>query len=254
LLELDALIGLSLRAGEIALRTYGRAEAQRKADRSFVTEADRAVERFLREESARLAPGIGYVGEESEPRDPDAEHVLVADAIDGTGSFVDALPTWSVSIALCRNGEPVRGVVRLPVVDETYATEGEALWWNGDRVHPGDPVSIDGESRLLVSSRSHRRFQIRFPGKIRSLGSTAYHLALVARGVAIGALLGRPRSWDLAAGVALVRAAGGDVTDLGGESLCFPDLLARQRPERPLVAAAAGQGEDVLGMFREVER
>ena len=119
----------------------------------------------------------------------------------------------------------------------------------GPRVDP-----LDAESRVFITSRALSRYEIGFPGKLRSLGSTAYHLALVARGVGVAALLGRPRAWDLAAGTALVRAAGGDVTDLAGDPLRFPELMTGEAPSSTLLASAAGYGGDIIGMFREVER
>jgi myo-inositol-1(or 4)-monophosphatase len=254
MLDIDALIGLAVRAGKIALRHFRNVIAERKPDRSFVTRADREVESFIRDEAARMAPDVGVLGEEMPPRPGTGEYTLVVDPIDGTGSFLDELPTWSISIGLCRNGEPVRGVVHVPVLDETYAADGGELRWKGVLVEPRSRMPFDSESRILVSSRTHWRYEIRFEGKIRSLGSTAYHLALVARGMGVGALLGRPRAWDLAAGVALVRAAGGDVLDLSGKRLNFAPLMSGKSPEMTLVAHAAGYGRDVLEMFRKVER
>jgi fructose-1,6-bisphosphatase/inositol monophosphatase family enzyme len=126
--------------GKIALRHYGNVPSERKADRSFVTRADREVEDFLRREATRRAPGLDVLGEESATPESTAEHLLVVDPIDGTGSFVDEVPTWSISVGLCRNGEPIRGVVHLPAVGETYAADENGLDWNGSRVVP--PPSI----------------------------------------------------------------------------------------------------------------
>jgi myo-inositol-1(or 4)-monophosphatase len=254
MLDIDALIGLAVRAGKIAMRHFRRVAAERKADRSFVSRADREIEGFIREKALRMAPGIGVLGEEMPPATGGGEDTLVIDPIDGTGSFLDELPTWCISVGLCRAGEPVRGVVHVPVLDETYAVDDAELRWKGLPVEPRPKTPIDTESRILISSRTHWRHEIRFEGKIRSLGSTAYHLALVARGMGIGALLGRPRAWDLAAGVALVRASGGDVLDLAGEPLDFPGLMSGDAPRSTLVAHAAGYGREVLGMFRKVER
>jgi myo-inositol-1(or 4)-monophosphatase len=254
MLDLDTLIDLTVRAGAIARRHFRRVPPERKEDRTFVTVADREVEEFLRAESRRISPETGFLGEETVPSASVNGYTLVVDPIDGTGSFVDELPTWTVSVGLCRDGEPVRGVVAVPMMDETYATDEGILWRDGTRLEPRVRVPLDEESRFLITSRALRRHGIRFPGKVRSLGSTAYHLALVARGVAIGALLGRPRAWDLAAGTALVRAAGGDVTDLTGRRLSFPELLTGQPPASTLLACGAGYGEDIVRMFREVER
>ncbi len=254
MLDIDVLVDLTVRAGKIALDHFRRVVPERKSDRSFVTVADREVEEFLRREAKAISPETGFLGEESAPRPGSNGYTLVVDPIDGTGSFVDELPTWTVSVGLCRDGEPVRGVVQVPMMDETYAADEGILWRDGTRLAPRDRTPIDSETRMLITSRALNRYEIEFPGKLRSLGSTAYHLALVARGVGVAALLGRPRAWDLAAGVALVRAAGGDVTNLAGESLRFPDLMTGAAPSSALLAQAAGYGADIVGMFREVER
>jgi myo-inositol-1(or 4)-monophosphatase len=254
MLDARDMVGLCERAGALALEHYRRSEPERKADRSFVTAADREVESFLREESGRLAPGLGFLGEEGASRPSEGRFTLVVDPIDGTGSFLDELPTWCVSVGLCRDGKPVAGVIHLPAIGETYTAGEDGLTWNGRPVEPPDATPVGSQSRILVTSSSHRRFEISFPGKIRSLGSTAYHMALVARGMAVGALLGRPRAWDLAAGVAILRAVGGEVLDLDGGPLDFPDLMDKVRPDRPLAACARGYREDILGTFREVVR
>jgi len=254
MLDLETLVDLTVRAGEIARDHFRRVVPERKTDRSFVTEADREVEDFLRREAGRASPETGFLGEESPPRPGSNGYTLVVDPIDGTGSYVDELPTWTVSVGLCRDGEPVRGVVRVPMMDETYAADEGILCRDGVRLAPRDRAPMDSETRVFITSRALARYEIDFPGKLRSLGSTAYHLALVARGVGVAALLGRPRAWDLAAGTALVRAAGGDVTDLTGRSLRFPELMAGAAPSSTLLAHAAGCGGDIVGMFREVER
>jgi myo-inositol-1(or 4)-monophosphatase len=107
---------------------------------------------------------------------------------------------------------------------------------------------VEGDRFLVAHSGYHRDAAAGFPGKIRSLGSTAYHLALVARGAAIGALLGRPRLWDLAAGAALLAAVGGDLRYRSGGRVDLTTLLQGERAPEALVAAGPGMLADVLSL------
>jgi myo-inositol-1(or 4)-monophosphatase len=101
---------------------------------------------------------------------------------------------------------------------------------------------------MLTHSDYHRGEAQRFPGKIRSLGSTAYHMALVARGAAVAAVLGRPRLWDLAAGAALLRAIGGEIRYRSGAAVDFAALLEGERAPDHLVAAGPGMIDEILAL------
>src|SRR6185369_14195390 len=101
--------------------------------------------------------------------------------------------------------------------------------WNGRSLVRAVPASGEGDLFMLTHSDYHRGDARRFPGKIRSLGSTAYHMALVARGAAVAAVLGRPRLWDISAGAAMLRAIGGDLRYRSGAVVELGALLKGER-------------------------
>ncbi len=202
--------------------TPGAVAAKRKAGGSPVTEADHAVDRTLR----KMLPGDGE-GWLSEETVDDAvrlgrSRVWVVDPLDGTKEFVLGLPEWSVSIGLVEDGEPVAGGILNPATDQLLlGAPGLGVTLNGE------PVSLsqrgDLEGALVLASRSEvdRGEWERFAGApftVKAMGSVAYKLACVAGGLADATWTLVPKNeWDVAAGVALVRAAGGEICTSGGE-------------------------------------
>jgi myo-inositol-1(or 4)-monophosphatase len=249
-LDTRTLVRLAKRAGGIALGHFRRATAETKADETLVTAADREVETFLRSEIARLDPGIALLGEEFPASgDPRAGFAAALDPIDGTEAFVAGLPTWSISLGVLLRGAPHSGVVYLPAFDDVYVVSGGVLHWNGTPV-PRGGVPPQQEGFVLAYSEFHRRHLLRFgPGtrRVRALGSTAYHLSLVARGAAEGAIIGRVHVWDIAAGLALLHAVGGELVYLrSGKPVELEPLLDGEPTRDLLVAARLGATERVL--------
>ncbi|MFP4125810.1 MAG: inositol monophosphatase family protein [Alphaproteobacteria bacterium] len=238
--ELQRAVALTREAGAIAMRHFRRAHAAwEKAPGDLVTEADLAIDRFLR---ARLPQGdADWLSEET----TDAGHrlgaprVWIVDPIDGTRSYANGKAEFAVSVALWDRGRVTVGVVLNPATDELFTVvEGEPARRNGTpmRVRGWRP---GGGVTLLVSGREARTagFETSFAhAKVRGLGSLAYRLARVAAGQADGLVsLRRVADWDLAAGVAMVEAAGGIVTDRHGAPL---DLNRPQPHHDGLVVAA----------------
>ncbi|MCW5891804.1 MAG: inositol monophosphatase [bacterium] len=206
---------LARRAGLVARRYAQRLRPQRKADDSLVTVADRAVERFLTRELARAVPAAGITGEEGTHRPPQGAWRFVLDPIDGTAAFVSGLPTWCICIALVHRDVPVGGVIHLPVSGETFSAMGGRAFWNGRPLARLGRRPGQGDPFLAAYSKLHRRYHVAWPGKIRSVGSAAYHAALVARGSAQAAMLGRVGAWDVAAAMPLLAAVGARLEYLG---------------------------------------
>ena len=196
----EELESIAARAGEIALRHFRRVTPERKSDRSLVTSADREVEAFITAALGEAWPGVGIVGEEGTARAGVGDGRFVIDPIDGTSGFVAGLPTWCVCIGLIHGGQPRAGVVHFPCTGERYSAVGGDAWWNGTPLGPLDDAAPAGDPFIVAHSWAHRRHRLDGIGKLRSLGSAAYHTVLVARGAARAALLGRVRVWDLAGG------------------------------------------------------
>ena len=216
---------IAARAGTIALGHFRNVAAERKADRSLVTRADREVEAYLTSELGALLPNAGIVAEEGTRRPAGEDCHIVIDPIDGTAAFLAGLPTWCVCIGILQRGVPVAGVVHLPCLGETFsALDGDACW-NGTPLAALAPAATPTDHFILADGKAHRRHRIGYAGKVRSLGSGAHHIVLVARGAAEAALLGRAHVWDLVAPGAILYAVGGRYEYLGGAPVDLTALM-----------------------------
>lgn len=240
--------GWAREGGDLARHYFNNVARRRKADRSWVTQADIEVEQLLRERIAASYPAHGVMGEEQGVGDIDREFVWSLDPVDGTGAFVSGLPLWCVSIGLLRRGRPYLGVVYLPLLDDCYWADAEGpAHRNEEPISVLEAETIDGNDWMAVSSYAHRSFSISFPGKTRALSSVAADLCYVARGSALGALIGRASLWDVAAGLSILRAAGGVARGLSGQDLDVPALLDGRKLSEPIVAAAPGMVDTLRG-------
>lgn len=229
-------------AGALAVKMFNVATASRKPDRTWVTEADVAVEKLLVERIRAAYPDHGIVGEEATRDHLEREFVWALDPIDGTGSFVAGLPTWGVSIGLLRNGASYAGVLNLPLVGDMYWAEaGGGAFMNGQQITVNDPDEWDGEDWISIPSESHRDYQITFPGKTRALGATIASFAYVARGSAIGGLIAHSALWDVAASMVILNEAGGVAIAADGTPLDTAILLNGGTFAAPALLAAPRQ-------------
>jgi myo-inositol-1(or 4)-monophosphatase len=201
-----------------------------KKGNDFATEVDLAIERQV-VKALEDATGIGVHGEEFGGAPIDSPLVWVLDPIDGTFNYAAGLPTAAILLGLLRNGVPIAGLTWLPFTDQRYtAVEGGPLYANGlaqpDLKSADLSDSIVGVGTFNVDSRGNfpGRYRVavleqlsRKCSRIRMHGSTGIDLAYTGAGVLGGAISFGHHVWDYAAGVALVRAAGGVVTDLAGE-------------------------------------
>jgi myo-inositol-1(or 4)-monophosphatase len=245
------LLPLVIEAGELARQYFRNVTAERKPDRTLVTAADRAIEQFL--VGALPPPGSDtrIIGEELGTSGPDdAECTLTIDPIDGTSAFVAGLPTWCVTIGSVCRGQAVGGITHVPMTGETYVADSGTATWNGRELTDRPPPRTEGDLFMLTHSEYHRSGRVRFQGKVRALGSTAYHMALVARGAAVAALLGRPRIWDIAAGAALLAAIGGSLRYRSGAPVELAALLNGERAPDYIVAAAPGMMDEILPLVQ----
>jgi myo-inositol-1(or 4)-monophosphatase len=225
--------------GAIALHSFRNVVGHRKADQSWVTEADLAIERALVERIAARYPDHGILGEEQTRQGIDREFLWALDPLDGTALFVAGLPTWGISAGLLRNGEPYFGMIYFPLMEDCYwsSPDGAALL-NGQPIRVAPAREFDREDWLATPSDAHRRFRIDFAGKSRNLGSTVGPLCYVARGSAVGGLISQAAIWDIAAGLAILRAAGGVAVGLSGAPLETKSMLDGRLLDEPAILAA----------------
>ncbi len=197
-----------------------------KGDVDLVTEADRASEKFITERLRARWPEFGILGEEGTKSDLDAEYRWFVDPLDGTTNFAHGYPVFCISIALARGEDLIAGFLYDPTRDEFFAAEhGAGAKLNGQAMSVSKTQTLS-ESILGTGFPSHKRHKnpnihfyhqltLRSHG-LRRAGSAALDLANVACGRYDGFWEFNLNPWDTAAGVLLVREAGGVVTRFDG--------------------------------------
>lgn len=230
----DALAAASVAAGRAILDVRRRGyRAERKADSTPVTEADRAAEAILLAAIREAAPGIPIVAEESCAAGyvpvVDGPFFLV-DALDGTKEFVRGGDDFTVNVALVRDGVPVLGIVHVPVTGETFVgIAGEGAWVLPPAGDAERPLHVRAAPALLdvVASKSHRTpetdaYIARYPvGSLVAAGSSLKFCCLAEGRADLYPRMGDTMQWDTAAGDAVLRAAGGRTLTLDGAPLRY---------------------------------
>jgi myo-inositol-1(or 4)-monophosphatase len=213
--------------------TPGEIQAEYKAGRDPVTEADKELDAVLRKHL--LQSGEGWLSEESadDLSRLKCEHVWIVDPLDGTREFVEGIPEFCISIAFVVNGKAFAGGICNPATDEMFLGSAQsAVTYNGAPVRASQRNSLAGAVVLASRSETKRGEWERFregPFRIEPTGSVAYKLAKVAAGLADATFTLSPKhEWDVAAGVTLVKSAGGFSRPLNASDFTFnqkPPLL-----------------------------
>lgn len=242
--DLDLLRDAALESGQIA-RRFWREDPQvwDKGGDDPVTEADFAVDTFLKNTLLAARPDYGWVSEETEDdlARLEADRVFIVDPIDGTRAFVAGEPTWAHSLAIAEKGRVIAACVFLPVRDKLYlAAEGEGATLNGAPMNSSACMELEGSDILTPRVTMQPRFwKSAVPSFTRHFRpSLAYRLALVGEGRFDAMLTLRPAwEWDIAGGALIAGEAGATVTDRRGESLTFNSTT---RQSSGVVTAARG--------------
>ena len=228
---LNVMVSAAQKAGRRLARDFGEVEnlqVSLKGPGDFVSRADRQAEQTLREELERARPGFGFLGEEgTDIEPPDGRHRWIVDPLDGTTNFLHGIPHFCTSIALERDGQMVAGILYNPVTDDLWTTEkGGGAFLNDRRIRVGarrklhDAVIGTGMAHIGRGNHGHYLGQLRHlmpeVAGLRAGGSAALDLGYVAAGRLDGFFLNELSPWDIAAGLLLVREAGGYVTDYQG--------------------------------------
>ncbi|MGE3874262.1 MAG: inositol monophosphatase [Parvibaculaceae bacterium] len=224
-----AALGVVREAGERAADLYRRRhelDIERKGTQDLVSEADRACEDMIVEALQRLFPQDGFLGEERGAQNQGAEATWIIDPIDGTANFLRGIPFWCVSLGLLVEREFVIGVIYNPITDELYAArQGQGATLNGRKIAVSKVKTLE-DARIAIGF-SYRRPVAPHAGAVKALldahceysrlGSGALGLALTADGRLDGYWEAHINVWDVAAGLCIVKEAGGRMNDFLGE-------------------------------------
>ncbi len=229
--NINVMGSAALKAARGLVRDFGEVEQLQvsvKGPGEFVTSADLRAERTLRNELSRARPGYGMLFEEGgEVEGTDKHHRWIVDPLDGTTNFLHGVPHFAISIALERDGEIIAGVIYEPTRDEMFwAEKGGGAYLNDRRLRvsarrqlgdaliaTGIPFRERGDHPTYLATLA--RVMAATSG-VRRFGAAALDLAYVAAGRYDGFWEIGLFPWDMAAGLLLVREAGGLVSDLAG--------------------------------------
>ena len=194
----------------------------------FVSKADTKAEQVIRDALMHARPAYGWMGEESEPVEgTDPRRRWIVDPLDGTTNFLHGIPHWAISIAMEHKGEVVAGVVYDPIKDELFTAEkGGGAWVNGKRIRVSNRKDLSeclfatgvpfGDKKTLGATTKDLISLMPVCAGVRRFGSAALDLAYVAAGRYDGYWERELAPWDMAAGLLLVREAGGYLSDMSG--------------------------------------
>jgi myo-inositol-1(or 4)-monophosphatase len=230
-------------AGALLLGLYGKVTAREKRPGDLVTEADSASQRRIGEILAARFPDSTLLAEEDGVQpDPANPWRWIVDPLDGTTNFAHGFPFWCVSIALEHEGDLVVGVIHNPITGQTFgATKGQGATLDGQPlgvsaartlreslISTGLPTLFEPDADRTLE---HLRRMSIGTHSFRRTGSAALNLAYVATGAFEVFYATKINPWDVAAGVVLIREAGGLVTSIAGEpyDIYRDEILATNR-------------------------
>ena len=221
------------KASKIIIRDFGEIEKLQvslKGPGDFVTASDKKVEKILINELQEARPSYSILSEEIGQINNDKSFKWIIDPIDGTANFLHGIPHFAISIGLEHDDEIICGIVYDPIKDEMFVAEkGNGSYLNNQRMRVSsrsklkDCIVFTGGPKLESKSRElaieeYKKFSSKILIPIRKLGSASLDMAYVAAGRCDGFWQRNLNYWDIAAGIILVKEAGGFVTDFEGEN------------------------------------
>jgi len=230
--NINVMVKACRKASRHLIRDFGEIEKLQvsiKGPGDFVTSSDKKVEKIIIEELEKARPSYSILSEEIGEVNKDKEFKWIIDPIDGTSNFLHGIPHFAISIGLEHNKEIISGIIYDPIKDEMFAAEkGNGAYVNNQRIRvssrsnlkdciifTGGPRANDKSKDLIFEE--YKKISLKVNTAIRKLGSAALDMAYVASGRCDGFLQRNLNYWDIAAGIILVKEAGGYVTDFNGK-------------------------------------
>ncbi|NVN88245.1 MAG: inositol monophosphatase [Rhodopseudomonas sp.] len=228
---MNVMVKAARRAGRSLKRDFGEIEnlqVSLKGPANFVSLADKRAEEMLYADLAKARPGYGFIGEEGGIREGDDKtHTWIVDPLDGTTNFLHGIPQFAISIGLQREGVMIAGLIYNPANEELYMAErGKGAFMNDQRLRVAARRQLNdcviacglphlGRGDFAQNQREMAALQPKVAG-LRRFGAASLDLAAVAAGRFDGFWERNLSPWDLAAGVVMIREAGGVVGDIHG--------------------------------------
>jgi len=239
---INVMVKAARRAGRSLSRDLGEIEnlqVSLKGPANFVSAADKRAEEMLYSDLAKARPGYGFIGEEGGTREgADKTHTWIVDPLDGTTNFLHGIPQFAISIGLQREGTMIAGVIYNPATDDLFIAErGKGAFLNDTRLRVAARKQLHdcviacglphiGRGDLPLSRDEMAALQPRVAG-LRRFGAASLDLAYVAAGRLDGYWERNLKPWDIAAGMIMIREAGGVVSDIQtpGDPLVTGDVV-----------------------------
>ncbi len=231
--NINVMVKACRKAAKVLIRDFGEIEnlqVSLKGPGDFVTASDKKVEKILIEELQKARPKFSILSEEIGEIKNDEEFKWIIDPIDGTANFLHGIPHFAISIGLEHKGEIICGIIYDPIKDEMFVAEkGNGSYLNNQRmrvsgrsklkdciIFTGGPKRDSKDKDIVLKEYNNFSSEVLIP--IRKLGSASLDMAYVAAGRCDGFWQRNLSYWDIAAGIILVKEAGGFITDFKGNN------------------------------------
>ena len=229
--NINVIVKACRKAAKVLIRDFGEIEnlqVSLKGPGDFVTLSDKNVEKILIEELQKARPSYSILSEEIGEIKNDKEFKWIIDPIDGTSNFLHGIPHFGISVGLEHMEEIVCGIIYDPIKDEMFAAEkGNGSYMNNQRIRvssrsklkdclivTGGPKRNQKDRDLVL--KEYDKFSSSVDVPVRKMGSASLDMAYVAAGRFDGMWQRNLNYWDIAAGIILIKEAGGFVTDFNG--------------------------------------
>ena len=229
--NINVMVKACRKASRTLIRDFGEIEnlqVSLKGPGDFVTASDKKVEKILIDELVKARPNYSILSEEIGEVKNDEEFKWIIDPVDGTANFLHGIPHFGISIGLEKSGEIICGIIFDPIKDEIFTAEkGNGSYLNNQRtrvsarsklenciIFTGGPKRESKDRDVAIEEYNKFSSKVHIP--IRKMGSAALDMAYVAAGRCDGFWQRNLNYWDIAAGIILVKEAGGFVTDFNG--------------------------------------
>lgn len=260
---LETAIVAARLAGQHAMEQMSYIKAVKKSEGELVTQADAECQKIIIQRIRETYPDHGFIAEEGErgkmfKRAPLGEPAIwwAVDPIDGTNNYAHGMPVFAVSVAALYEGEPVVGVIFQPASDSMFMAikggeaqlDGRRIFASAEEIGPLTSVGLDSHFEGTLPPWV---CDIIRQSRFRNFGTTALHLAYVARGGMVAALMCTPKLWDIAAGTVIAQAAGAVVTDWNGGRIFPLDLDKYEGQTFRMVAANKRTHPELLQKIKD---